>query len=348
MSSFSGSGSGENTTTNCTSPYDDHIYVIVASVAATVGFISLLASCFVIFIITIFKKWRFPTQRLILYLAITAALSSLASVLQRIDYQNQTGASYTNFCIFAGFLSQLTGWMLLNAIICITTSLLVKAFSNKKLTTRVEITFIFVIFVLPFLFNWIPFIEWAYGKAGAWCWIRATDNCMKFHFGSVLELALWYVPVYVIMIVLIVLYVIVLVKVHRTKQVWTGNFDPQAKDTQEKMTREVLPIIAYPLIFFLLNIPAFINRIYEVVNPDNPSPVIWFLAAATYPLQGAPIAIVFSLDPETRKRLTLANLTAAFRAFRRTGAVKEYTIPTDTKFESTYKREKKDISIKSL
>ena len=344
MSSFSGSESGENITiaTNCTTPFDDHLYAIVAAVAATAGFISFLASCFVIFIITIFKKWRFPTQRLILYLAITAALLSLVFVLQRIDYENQTEVSYSNFCIFSGFLSQLIGWMVLNAVICITTSLLVTAFSNKRLTTRLEITFVFVIFVLPFLFNWIPFIESAYGKAGPWCWIRSLDRdtCSEYTFGTAMELVLWYVPLYVIMFVLIVLYVIVLVKVYRTKQAWTGKFDPQAKDAQEQIRRELVPLIAYPLIFFVLNIAPFINRIDGLIDPENPKAVLWFLSAATFPLQGGAIAIAFSLDPETRKRLTLANFSAAFRGFRRTGTVKEYDIPTTEEFELSYRREK--------
>ena len=334
--------------TNCTASFDDRIFTILAAFTAAAGFVSLLANCFVIFLIILFKKWRFPTQRLILYMAITAALLSLAAVLLRVDYENQTGVAYRNFCIFSGFLSQLTGWMFLNAVICIMTSLLVTAFSNKSLTTRLEITFVFVIFVLPFLFNWIPFIQSAYGKAGPWCWIRSVDEdtCTDFAFGTAMQLALWYVPLYVIMIVLIVLYVIVLVKVHRTKQAWTGKFDPQEKDAQKRMRQEVLQLLAYPLIFFLLNILPFINRIYGVINPDNPEPVLWFLSAATFPLQGGAIAIAFSLDPETRKRLTPANMKAAFSALcREKDVVQEYNITTGSgQFEASYGRdERKDM-----
>ena len=351
--SGSGSGSGvfPTNSTNCSSPYDDYIFTIVAAFGAAAGFLSFLASCFVVFLIIIFKKWRFPTQRLILYLVITAGLFSLTLVVQRVDYENQTGAAYSNFCVFAGFLSQVIGWMFLNSFICISTALTVKVFSKKRfLAKRMEILYIFVIFVLPFLFNWIPFIQSAYGKAGPWCWIRSVDEdtCSVFTLGTAMQLALWYVPLYVIMIVLIMLYVIVLVKFKRMKRAWTGKFDPQEKEAHEQMTREVQPLIAYPLIFFLLNIPALINRIYGVINPDNPEPVLWFITVAFFPVQGGAIATVFSLDPETRKRLTMTNMRAAFSGFCKTeDVVQEYNIPTDDvndSLKTCYKRDEKNLN----
>lgn len=338
-------GNSTEPPTTCNNPFDDRIYAIVAAVAATSAFISFLASGFVILIIILFKKWRFYTQRLILYLAITAALLSLAYLLQRTDYENQS-VHYSNFCIFAGFLSQVTSWMVLNAIVCIMTSLLLTAFFNKR-AEKYEILFLFLIFVFPLTFNWIPFIKSTYGKAGAWCWIRSKDDttCQKFEFGQVLQLVLWYIPLYVVMFVLIVLYVIVLVKLHRTKRMWTGNIDPYAKKIQEQISKEILPLLAYPLVFILLSIPPFINRIHSAADPQNPEPVLWVISAALFPLQGGVIAIAFSLDPETRKRLTLANFKAAFSNFRRTKAVQEYNIPGNEELEKSPTRATLDKSV---
>jgi hypothetical protein len=309
---------------NCSSPFDDRIYAIVSAVGAVSGFISFLASCFVVFIIVLFKKWRFFTQRLIFYLAITSVLLSLAAILQTTDYNN---ANHKNFCIFAGFFSQVSGWMGLNAMTCIVISLLLTAFTKKR-AEKLEILYVFLIFIFPLMFNWIPFIKSSYGRAGAWCWIRSTEEttCLEFKFGQLLQQLLWYIPLYVIMFALIILYVIVMVKLYHTKRKWTGTIDQHEKKTQEKWIKEMLSLVAYPLMFFLIVIPAFINRIHGAVHPGNPEPVLWFIAAVFFPLQGGAVALVFSLDPETRKRLTLANFKAAFRNFCNSTDVKEYKL----------------------
>ena len=327
--------------TNCSNPFNDPIYAKVAAVAAASGSISFLASCFVIFIIVLFKKWRFFTQRLILYLAISAALESLAFILQRTDYDNVETTHYNNFCIFAGFLSQVTAWMVLNSVISIMASLLLTAFTSKR-AGRFEIVYTLLIFVFPLMINWIPFINTSYGRAGAWCWIRSKDDgtCQKLHFGQVLQLVLWYIPLYVIMFILIILYVIVLVKLHRTKRRWTGTFDQQGKKTQELMAQEMLSLIAYPLVFFLLNITPFINRIHNLADPQNPNIVLWFISAVLFPLQGGVIAIAFCLDPETRKRLNLPNFKAAFMTFGKNKVVKEYNFPGNEEREMSPTQEK--------
>jgi hypothetical protein len=333
---------------NCSSPFDDRIYAIVAAVGAVSGFISFLASCFVVFIIVLFKKWRFFTQRLILYLAITSVLLALAAILQRTDYNNAASIHQNNFCIFAGFFSQVSGWMALDAMTCIVISLLLTAFTRKR-AEKLEILYVFLIFIFPLMFNWIPFINSSYGRAGAWCWIRSTEEttCLEFKFGQLLQQLLWYIPLYVIMFALIILYVIVMVKLYHTKRKWTGTIDQHEKKTQEKWIKEMLSLVAYPLMFFLIVIPAFINRIHGAVHPGNPEPVLWFIAAVFFPLQGGAVALVFSLDPETRKRLTLANFKTAFRNFCKSTEVKEYKIPGNKELEKSFVKER-DSSMNAM
>ena len=59
---------------NCTSPYTSTEYAIVAGLNAATAFISLLASLFVVSLIVLFKKHRFFTQRLVLYLTVSVIL----------------------------------------------------------------------------------------------------------------------------------------------------------------------------------------------------------------------------------------------------------------------------------
>ena len=140
-----------------------------------------------------------------------------------------------------------------------------------------------------------------------------------------MQLALWYVPLYVIIFVLIVLYVIILVKVHHTKKKWRGEFDFEAERIREQMRKEIYHLMGYPLIFFIFNIIPFISRIYGLFN-STPSPTLLFIIEIVYPLAGSAIAISFTLDPETRKRLTVANFRAAFREFCRSKEIAEYPV----------------------
>ena len=178
---------------NCSSPYTGHEYVIVAALSAASAFISLLASYFIVSIIVLFKKWKFFAQRLFLYLAIAAILTSLSTIIHRVDYENQTTDFYVGFCRFAGFMEQITAWMQLMAVVSITVYVFAYAMFRKRTESLVyELVYVFFIFAFPLLFNWIPFTVNGYGRAGAWCWIPSEDifTCKKLLSGRILQFVL--------------------------------------------------------------------------------------------------------------------------------------------------------------
>lgn len=288
------------------SPYDSRSYAVVAAVSAGLAFLSTLLILGVIGIIVLFKKWHYFGQRLILYVCISAVLLNLGIILHRVDYNNQTSAFYTRFCEFGGYVDQTSNWMLLiaiSAIIAHSSLILV-----DKNTEKYEPVYVIAIFVLPLFVTWIPFIKDSYGRAGAWCWIRSEDRgtCDAFEFGSWLQFSTWFIPLYTIMVVLMILYAIILLKLYQMNKNRTKNQADQVR------TKDLLPLIAYPLIYFLLNVFPFINRTYNF-NSEQPNLVLWYLAALANPSTGAWIALAFTLDPRTRKRLTYAQLQAAVR-----------------------------------
>ena len=289
-------------------------------VAAVVSF---LASCFVIILIVILKKWKFIGQRLMLYLTITALLVSVASILHRIDFQKQTSSFYNGFCMFGGFFTQVTAWMLLNSIVSTTVHLLMTVIHNKQIE-RYEWFHIFSIFILPFALNWIPFIKLTYGKAGAWCWIKSYEEstCKALLLGQWLQFILWYVPLYTILGIIALLYVTIVIKIKKKEKKWTGVHEPNKK----QLKAEVLHLLAYPLIYFALSILPFVNHIYTSVNPAKPKIFLWYLSAILSPSQGTIIAILFIVDSRTRKRLTWIAFRAAVVNFFSRKKVPEYAI----------------------
>lgn len=328
------------------SPYDSPEYIGVTITSVISGFVSFLASCFVISLILFFKKWQFLVQRLILYLSIATLLQGISSMIHRVDYV-ETDTAKMGFCVFSGFFEQHSGWMQLSAVTCITVHLFLCAVVKVRLE-KLEPVYVVIIFLLPLGFNWIPFIQLAYGRAGAWCWIRSdNDNCAPFAFGKVLRLVLWYVPLYVILIILIILYIVILIKVHRARRHWVGSYDPNSERLKAQMEEEVAPIVWYPLIYLVLNLIPFINRIHNFAQPDDPNLVLWYLHALTYPLTGGFIALAFTLDPKTRKRLRLASFKAMANEWCHGKDIAEYPIENEQreKMMVNDKEEESSLSI---
>ena len=291
----------ENTSSRC-SVFATTEYAIVAGVSAASASVSFIACLGVITLIILFKKYLFFTQRLILYLTIAALLNSVSYMLHRVDYTHENEAT-RGFCVFIGFFGQNTSWAELIAICCITINIFLNVVLHKN-TEKAEKLYIFMIFVFPFLFNWIPFIELAYGKAGAWCWIRSKSedgNCTTFKFGVYLRFVLWYVPLYVVLVILIALYIVSIFKAGRERWQYEGKYDPEARQLHKQQQKEVTSVIWYPLIYLLINIIPLINRIHDVASNDS-SLVLWYMHGIIIPLLGGFIALAFTLDPETLRR----------------------------------------------
>lgn len=311
--------------TSC-SPYDSFSYSVVAAVSAGLASVSILLILCVLSIFVLFKKWRFFSQRLVLYLAISALLLNVGIILHRVDYHNQTNRFYSVFCEFGGFFDQVTNWMVLISITSIITYCSCIVFFNKN-TERVEWVYILCIFLLPFLISWVPFIHNSYGRAGAWCWIRSEERetCEPFLLGSWLQLLTWFVPLYILMIILIVVYVMILGKIYWVKRRLTNSTNITKRVTMKK---DLLPLIAYPMIYFVLNIFPLVNRIYNTTH-KQPSLALWYLSALASSSVGVCLVLAFTLDPATRKRLTIARLWASALELcgrGRRGSVQEYTV----------------------
>ncbi len=318
-----------NTDDSSCSPFDTIEYVAVAVTSAGTGLISTIACAAVISLIVLYKKYYFHTQRIILYLSIAAFLNSLSIVLrlQRIGYKSDSDL-LKGFCVFTAAFDHITAWSELIAISCITVDLFIKAVFRKE-TYKLEKIYFFMTFIFPLTFNWVPFINLSYGEAGAWCWIRREDpdTCKYFQFGDYLRFAIWYIPLYLILIALIITYVLILYKLRQYRHTYDGAYDPDSERLQHQMRKEVKPLLWYPVIYVILNIFPLINRIYDAVESD-PSLPLWYLHAIFSPLQGGFIALAYTLDRETLKRLKCVDLRAAVVSRWEGNKVREYPATT--------------------
>ena len=327
-----------DSTFNCSVFHSWH-YVTVAIVSSSSASVSALCCVAVVLLIFMLKKHYFFIQRLVLYLSLAALFNSLSIVarLYQIGYDKES-ETLDIVCTVAAFVDQTTMCSLFIAFAVITFTLLMRAVFRKN-TSRLESFYFIMIFFFPLTFNWVPFLHGTYGEAGAWCWIRAVnydDNCSEHKFGTYLRFALWYVPSYAVLILMMLAYVSIVVSVTRQRHRWTGRYDPEAIKIRDQMRDEVWPLLFYPIGLFVLNIFPLINRIHDSIYDSQPVYALWLLHAIFSPLQGGYIAMVYTLDHETRRRLTFSNLMVILLGRR--DPVRDYPVdsgPRDSISEAT-------------
>ncbi len=137
----------------------------------------------------------------------------------------------------------------------------------------------------------------AYGRAGAWCWIVSVDKhtCKHSMFGQVMQYALYFVPIYIILLLMVFLYLTMVINLlwKQRKQSWVSS--QETKNKLQMMKSELLSLVAYPIIYTILGVPTVLNRVYDTLNPNEPSIALWYCAAIMGPLYGIFTAIAFTV-----------------------------------------------------
>ena len=281
--------------------------------------ISFVASITVIAIIILFKKLKFFSQRLIFYLSLAVALYSMATASVKTDYiiiNHRTD----EYCKWIAFASQYTQWSLLLAVCVITVDILFRIlrtdYPNLR-NTYTEYFYIILIFVVPGFFNWIPFYWDLYGISGDWCWIKDREasggKCNKLnHMAVAFQYGLWYGPLFALCCIILIIYMAMIYLLRRQRRN-LSIYNPEQIQTLRNMRNEIYSIFWYPIVFMLINIFPLTNRVISSVT--GPVFVLWVLHALISPLQGGFMALVYTLDPETRRILTLPNIRAAILSF---------------------------------
>ena len=288
---------------NCSGSGD---YIVASAINAASAFGSLLICLFVMATILLYKKYIIPTQQLILFLCIAAILASLAMLIDAIaDFINPGSHSFSTFCLLSGFIFQQTHASFYISIMAIVVDMYMRIVKQKD-TTRFTKLYFFTIFIFPFLFNWIPFIELSYGGTGPWCWIRTVnnnENCTTHKLGVVLKFTNGYIPILAGCIVCIVLYILIVRHLHRLK--YTGKYDPQKEKLRKQLIKEAMPFLIYPWVFFAINFISLLTGLVAISLGRSQANItfLWSINGAVGSAQGGIAAVIFGLQLETLQRL---------------------------------------------
>jgi hypothetical protein len=245
------------------------------------------------------------------------------------DFSNQT-ITDENFCSALGYMLLVVDWTVLTWFTIISVNLILNVVLLKK-TEKLEIVYILVAILFPFVYSSFGFIpnpidhRVSFGMAGAWCWIRdysvmnrttSSFFCCHYVGGEILRFLLWYCPQIILMLFLLVSNAFIVYKYWKKSKSWQGTYNPDIERMKKLMLEDVKPIILYPIVYVLTQTFPLINRIANWANPGNPIFGLFILHVLTSPLAGVGVALCYVvLDKENLKRLRWSNLKVLLCVF---------------------------------
>ena len=197
--------------------------------------------------------------RLAAYLVMASLLHAVITLCQ-LAFLNYNDSKYTP-CIAIGYLHQLAVWMKACFGCWITFHLFCFAVLLKNMR-KLEPLYVISSILVPIVVSSIPLITKSYGPTGEWCWIQRKKCGRNYLTGFVEQIAEWYGPVFVILVVQCIAMLTMMVTVFYRAHRKSGE-NVFGREQSKKAFRQLLPLVAYPVLFCILIIPPLISRVYS-------------------------------------------------------------------------------------
>ena len=242
----------------------------VLFVYGSVAILSILCCGLALVAVITKRLYKKVIYRLAIYQVTVALFESFALVLNftLIDY-NEERVYFQVSCKTTAFIDQFLILTNLLFISWLTFHLFAFIVFFKDLK-RLEWLYISSSVLIPLLVACIPFITDSYGVAGAWCYITSLkheDNCTTKPdvVGITEQFTLYYGPAAFLFTINMI--AIVVMTVAMACRTWTHKTQVQLLNTDgakqyAKALKQMLPLLAYPIIYVTLFLIAFVNRIY--------------------------------------------------------------------------------------
>ena len=310
MELFENENGSNDSQGNCTLQYDSTNYKVLAGLRAAVGLFSFLCCSAVIFVIILFKKYTFFSQRLILNIAVAAMIHSFSYTTARVNYYSVREID-DPYCYFGGILNHYSAAVELISIWFTTVNVFFVGMFKQNIS-KFEPVYYVSTYTLPLLWFWVPIWLKGYGTSGGWCGIKSLDvNCQPYKYSTYIQFGIWFVPLYVSTALIILMLLAVAIKLSCTMRQWKGRSDPMTAAVNQVLRNELRSLFVYPIIYLALNTFSIISQIYRAIYPNSSSAVLPYLRVLTSPLRGALVALLFGLDRDTWSRLTIPHLKKA-------------------------------------
>ena len=220
-------------------------------------FVCLLATI----LVCILKLYKIMVYRLALYQVLAALVYGANYTLQVIfiDSPQPFSDVYNRLCEAFGAAAMYLEWVKLLFTVWVTVHLFCFVVFYKNLK-KLEAVYVSTSLLIPAVIAAVPFATHTYGLSGSWCWIEEwKNNCTNdtVRVGVIEEFTLWYGPSMLSLIaaslamLLMLIVLLYRVRVHKAVE-YSANW---------RAFKQILPLAAYPIIFFLFLLPPFIYRV---------------------------------------------------------------------------------------
>jgi len=226
----------------------------VTAAVVSVSALAIIACAIAVILIIVRKPLHTKfLNHLVLYLMVAAGSNSMAFILTITPVHHSNGGvqvreGLDGLCAAFGFFNQMTEWIYHSTMAWVIVYLtLLAVFKYRADKPKHEISGLFVILLLPFIINWIPFVNNMYGLSGIWCWIKLTNgDCHSDPtLGVVYHFTLYYGP-FSIFVFCSYVACIAIVIVHYCKG--------RVAIPHHQALKEALPLSAYLLIYNIFTI----------------------------------------------------------------------------------------------
>lgn len=324
---------------------DDTLCDIILGIRTVLAVFSMICCLFIAFLIILFKKYKFLSQRLILYLAVSAFFQSILYATTNFHISGRASHDIdTGFCILQGYWTLFFDWLAFIWVLCICFNVFWTAIFLKK-TDSFEKWYLIIDITLPIVICCFPFIGDSYGPAGLWCWIGSRRDGQVYITGVVLQFVLFYGPLWVLSITMLCMLTVVLVTLHYRKK--RGGADSNLDIQQDLWKEEIRPIFFFPIVYIAILVFPSINRIRIAAGYTDVSTAanffFWFMHSITLTFHGSVYALLFACDRQTMSRIRWVHIKAAATRWYIKPA-KEYKVSENKLRETFYGRKKQTIA----
>ena len=239
--------------------------LIVWGVTGMLSLIMCLIAVSLVFCMRLYKNF---TYRLAMYQILSSLCLSAAEALFLTLLNYNDDMYYA--CKTIAFLMEYFQWIKLLFTICLVFHLFCLAVCLTNFR-RLEIGYVLFSILFPILFSWIPFIHNnPFDVAPACCWIKDwKDDCATE--GIIEQFVLWYGPLFISLTLTVVAVFIILIVLARRAYAHNNPENEYLIEKHEcnqnkKAMKELLPLLAYPVIFYVLSLFPLIDRIYSAIS----------------------------------------------------------------------------------
>ncbi|KAL5506024.1 hypothetical protein EMCRGX_G007587 [Ephydatia muelleri] len=245
--------------TNCsTAPLTNDFLIRILGSLGAVSLATCLVALSWLFYLKLYKQFLY---RLAAY-QVMASLFHASIILCQflfLDY-NSSRRVQSASCVAVGYLFMVAVWMKVCFGCWITFHLFCFAVFLKNMW-KLEPLYVMSSILFPIAISSVPLITKSYGPSGEWCSVQ-RKKCGKIYVVGDIELiALWLGPAFVILVLqciaMLTMVITVYYRAHRK-----SDENVFGRDQNNVAFKQLLPLVAYPVLFCILIIPPLIERAY--------------------------------------------------------------------------------------